>query len=68
MALSEWPTTPGAGDTECNVGCRCSLEAADLGPGDEVPQLSVDQQATVDAVAQVRSERMDAQVMDLMED
>jgi hypothetical protein len=28
MPEEDWPTTPGSGGTECEVGCRCSLEAA----------------------------------------
>jgi hypothetical protein len=27
MPLALWPTLPGEGMTECNVGCRCSLRA-----------------------------------------
>jgi predicted ABC-type ATPase len=29
MPFDEWPTVPGAGETECSYGCRCSMEAAD---------------------------------------
>lgn len=27
MSLDQWPTMPGDGATECNVGCRCSMSA-----------------------------------------
>lgn len=27
MPLDQWPTLPGEGQTECDVGCRCSLRA-----------------------------------------
>ena len=28
LPLSDFPTMPGSGDTECNVGCRCGFELA----------------------------------------
>jgi hypothetical protein len=61
MPLGEWPTTPGAGDTECNVGCRCVLQVSDvqLEPGDELPQLSGDQEATISRIAESREPEAD---------
>lgn len=32
MPLEWWPTLPGEGATECNVGCRCSLRAVAAKP------------------------------------
>ena len=56
MPLSDWPTTPGAGDTDCNVGCRCVLQVADeqLGPNGEPPALSQAQEDLVSRIAQGR--------------
>lgn len=39
VPLNLWPTLPGEGMTECNVGCRCSMRAVE-GP---VPALSAEQ-------------------------
>lgn len=32
MALSQWPTMPGDGGTECAQGCKCSMSAVDASP------------------------------------
>ena len=52
MALGQWPTSPGAGDTECSVGCRCTWDIWPVPlPADYVPNLSADQQALADTLA-----------------
>lgn len=51
MPAGDWPTTPGQGDTECNVGCRCSLQAsADL-PGGELPDIDHIDQIVISRIA-----------------
>jgi hypothetical protein len=40
MPLDQWPTLPGAGGTECEQGCRCSLRAV---PAARPPSLTADQ-------------------------
>ena len=61
MPLSEWPTTPGAGDTTCDVGCRCCMIVADDQelPGGELPALSEDQEATLSRIAEGRREALE---------
>lgn len=56
MPLSDWPTTPGAGDTICQAGCRCVLQVSDdqLQPGDALPALSEDEEALVGRIAEAR--------------
>jgi len=67
LPLEQWPTTPGAGDTECNVGCRCSFDVAgSMLPGDSVlMQLSPDQQASVDAILGRREAALNGLLPDL---
>lgn len=68
MPLEEWPTTPGAGDTECNVGCRCSWDVAAEMPSSDSYQaypLSSDQQATSDAILGRRSAALDGLAPDM---
>ena len=60
LPLSEFPTQPGQGDTECNVGCRCTLEATGVPLEDELAPLSNDQGELLDKVAQQANERLDA--------
>jgi hypothetical protein len=57
--LEEFPTTPGAGATECNVGCRCSLEATGVPLMDQLAPLSNEDQATMDKIASQAQERED---------
>jgi hypothetical protein len=40
LPLAMWPTFPGDGATECNVGCKCSLQAVTA----EIPVLTAEQQ------------------------
>lgn len=48
MPLDQWPTLPGEGETECNVGCRCSMVAV----GMQAPQpLTAEQQQTLSRIA-----------------
>jgi len=56
MPLSDWPTTPGSGDTACNVGCRCVLQVSDeqLGPNGELPPLSQTQEGVISEIASRR--------------
>lgn len=59
MPLADFPTTPGAGDTDCNVGCRCSLEATEeLAPGDQLFGLTPDADAVLGRIAQSRAEQL----------
>jgi hypothetical protein len=37
MPAEDWPSTPGDGSTECNVGCRCTLDDVDALPSDLTP-------------------------------
>ena len=59
MPLSDWPTTPGAGDTECHVGCRCVLQTADHQtlPDGEPLALSEDEEQLVSRIAEAREPR-----------
>lgn len=65
MPLEDFPTTPGDGATECNAGCRCSLEAVpvewlEYGSAQEaVPALSEGDSATLERIAGQARERMD---------
>lgn len=56
MPLADWPTRPGAGDTICNAGCRCVMQASDeqVGPEGELPPLSQDEEATIARIAEAR--------------
>lgn len=55
MPQDDWPSTPGDGSTECNVGCRCSLEATDeLNDGDTLYPLDDQDQAVLDRVTGAR--------------
>jgi hypothetical protein len=57
MPLSDFPTTPGSGDTACSVGCRCVLQVADdqtLGPGGESTPLTESQEDMVSEIAERR--------------
>lgn len=47
MPLEMWPTLPGMGDTECNVGCRCSMQAVAA----PIPSLSGSQEEILRRVA-----------------
>jgi hypothetical protein len=61
MPLQDWPCMPGDASTECNAGCRCSLDPIDMSvlPGDTyAPALSGEQQATVDKITAARDEAM----------
>lgn len=61
MPLEDWPTTPGGSQTECQVGCRCVMQVSDmqLELGDQLPALSEAQEATVDRIAEGRSEQLE---------
>jgi hypothetical protein len=61
MPLADWPTTPGSGDTECDVGCRCCMIVADDQelPGGELPALSEDQEGTLSRIAEGRREALE---------
>lgn len=61
MPLENFPTSPGDGATECNVGCRCNLEAVNLEAlsGDELAQPTVEDSAALDKIAGQVVERMD---------
>ncbi len=65
LPLSEWPTTPGAGGTECSVGCRCSLTAVPATTDSHEFALTADQQATTDKVLQARSGALDQLMPDM---
>jgi hypothetical protein len=54
MPLSDWPTTPGVGDTACSVGCRCVLQvsADQTLPDGEPPALSEDEEQLVSRIAE----------------
>ena len=57
MPLADFPTTPGAGDTDCSTGCRCVLQVADdqtLGPNGEPPALSKDEEGVISDIASRR--------------
>lgn len=60
MPLEDWPTSPGAGETECSSGCRCNFIVSDmqLELGDQLPALSEDQEAAVGRIAEGRSEQL----------
>ncbi|HZV74607.1 MAG TPA: hypothetical protein VFF79_12890 [Conexibacter sp.] len=52
MVADDWPTTPGAGGTICEQGCRCSLEAtSDLNEGDQLYVLNAGENALVGSIA-----------------
>jgi hypothetical protein len=59
LPLEDFPTTPGAGDTECNVGCRCGLEATGVPVEDQLAPLSEDEEAVLSKVAGQAQERLD---------
>jgi hypothetical protein len=61
MPLSEWPTTPGAGDTDCNVGCRCSFDVAATMPSTDAYQsypFTDAQQSAVDQILNTRAQAL----------
>jgi hypothetical protein len=60
LPLEDFPTMPGDGATECDAGCRCSLEAVaiEMLPGDELAPLGQEDTATLDKVAGQAQERM----------
>lgn len=62
LPLSDFPTMPGDGATECSQGCRCSVEAVDVGPvaGDSLTPLSDEQNAAIEKIAGQAQQRMDA--------
>lgn len=60
LPLEEFPTTPGSGDTECNVGCRCALEATGVPLQDELAPLNDSEEATVSKVTEQARERLDS--------
>lgn len=70
MPLGQWPTSPGAGDTTCNAGCRCSWDTWGVIPSDSyAPELSSAQQDLVgtlsDRQAQVLADMLpDAPYLD----
>lgn len=65
MALGDWPTSPGAGDTTCNVGCRCSWDIfGQQLPDNYTPSLSPEQQGLIDTI----SERQLQALQDMMPD
>lgn len=52
MALGDWPTSPGAGDTECMYGCRCGWDTWDGAvDANYAPSLSPDQNDLVITMA-----------------
>jgi hypothetical protein len=52
MPAEDWPTTPGAGGTICEQGCRCSLEATSaLNEGDTLYVLNAGENALVGRIA-----------------
>jgi hypothetical protein len=59
MPLADWPTAPGSGDTECDVGRRCVLQVSgdQLAPGEQLPELSSDEQALASRIAEARKPR-----------
>jgi hypothetical protein len=61
MPLEDFPTMPGDGATECDAGCRCSLEAVDVEtlPGDEPRPLGEEETTVLDKIAGQAQERMD---------
>jgi len=61
MPLEDFPAMPGEGATECDVGCRCSLEAVSVEalPNDELAPLSEEDNATLEKVTGQAQERMD---------
>jgi hypothetical protein len=67
MPLSEWPTSPGAGDTECSVGCRCSWsDAGTVAPGDTyAPSLDAGQQSTIGGLLDSQSQTMSDMMPDV---
>lgn len=61
LPLEDFPTMPGDGATECDAGCRCSLEAVAISmlPGDELAPLGDEASAALEKVAGQAQERMD---------
>jgi hypothetical protein len=61
MPLEDFPTMPGDGATECNAGCRCTLEAVAISmlPGDELTPLNDEANTALEKVAGQAQERMD---------
>lgn len=67
QALADWPSRPGDGTTECNVGCRCNLVASEVSvvPGDTyAPALTDDQRQLVGALSDRQSESLGAMMPD----
>src|ERR1700752_4972782 len=67
LPLSEWPCYPGDGATECNVGCRCSLdpEGISILPGDTyAPQFSDAQDALFSKLTDAQANAMAAMMSD----
>lgn len=68
LPLEEWPTTPGAGGTECSVGCRCSMSAVSVPDGADDAHdypLTTDQQTTANKVINARSGALDQLMPDM---
>lgn len=61
LPLEDFPTMPGDGATECDVGCRCSIEAVDIEllPSDQLAPLGEEENTALDKIAGQAQERMD---------
>jgi hypothetical protein len=61
LPLEDFPTMPGDGATECDQGCRCSLDAVDVEtlPGDQIAPLGEEETTVIDKIAGQAQERMD---------
>jgi len=61
LPLADFPTMPGDGATECDAGCRCSLEAVDIEslPSDQLAPLGEEENTVLDKIAGQVQERMD---------
>lgn len=66
MPLADWPSSPGDGSTECDVGCRCEWsEAGNVLPGDVyTPNLTDGQQATIGKLMDAQASTMAAMMPD----
>jgi hypothetical protein len=51
MPFEDWPTQPGHGDTDCNVGCRCTFDAV---PGEDLPELHPVDNAVIERISAAR--------------
>lgn len=66
MPLSDWPTAPGAGDTECGPGCRCSWDTWDGAVSQFYsPRLSDQQQELANTLAQQQAEAISSMISDV---